>query len=426
MVQPPQVLNGTMVDATLEPTNDSSSCAETDSSVWYRFTAPERGAVVVQLDAAGEMDATVDLYKQVRSKLEFADGSATDSKGNGTLDTEGLEAGADYAIRVGNQTGSVANAFGLRVMIPTPPPAPPGQRLPAAGVSDRVDRLLNSGDAYWSRMHAGRTMRLSLQTDDCTSLDVYGPGTESFSGEPVRRLRCGGFGLFTPTRTGRHFLVVRAGRSRDVQLYTLRVARALRDDTTPGVVIRNHSTVKGSVDGGIDSRDLYQFGVRRRSALNLVLAGGPAMRLVSDDGRRMGSGNVIARTVPAGRYFVAVEGSGRYTLRLAVRTITRASLLFNGKRRATIAPGSSARLSLRVRPAAAGPSQITLERLDPIKGWQFLRTYRPRVSKGLAKVPFRPPSVGRYRAVGRFLGSRNAAPDDTETARLRVQRPPTS
>ena len=58
LVDPPQSLTGTLVEATLEATQDASSCADTDGSVWYHFTAPPRGAVVIQLDAAGEMDAT--------------------------------------------------------------------------------------------------------------------------------------------------------------------------------------------------------------------------------------------------------------------------------------------------------------------------------------------------------------------------------
>ena len=78
--------------------------------------------IVIQLDAGGEMDATVDLYKSVRSKLTFVDCRATDSDGEATLDRDGLEAGADYAIRVGNQTGSVADTFKLRVLVPTAPP----------------------------------------------------------------------------------------------------------------------------------------------------------------------------------------------------------------------------------------------------------------------------------------------------------------
>ena len=121
VVDPPESLTGTLAEATLEPTNDASNCAATDGSVWYSFTAPPRGEIVIQLDAGGQMDATVDLYKSVRSKLEFVDCRATDSVGDATIDRDGLNAGATYALRIGNQTGSVADTFKLRVLVPTAP-----------------------------------------------------------------------------------------------------------------------------------------------------------------------------------------------------------------------------------------------------------------------------------------------------------------
>lgn len=421
-VDPPQSLTGTLVEATLEATQDSSECGDTDGSVWYHFTAPDRGSVVLLLDAAGEMDATVDLYKQVRSKLSFVDCGSTDSDGRITVVHDGLQSGADYAIRVANQTGSVADAFRLRVLVPTAPPAPPGRHLPRKGIKDHVDRVLNPADAYWTKMRAGQTMRMSLRTQHCTSLEVFGPGTTSFTDQaPEKRLSCGGYGLFTPTESGRHYLVVQAARDRDVQRYRLRVAKAGPDDTAPGILIHNHAKVSGSVNGGIDTRDLYRFDVTHRSALTLAVSGAPTMTLVRDDGARMGGGNLISRHVPAGRYFVAVSGSGRYALRLSLKTITRATLLVNGRHVATIGPGTAARLSLRVRPAVSGPSLITVERFDPIAGWQFLRTFRPTVRHGSARVRFTPPSIGRYRASAQYLGTRDAAPTTTGIARLLVQ-----
>jgi hypothetical protein len=424
LVDPPQSLSGTLVEATLEPTSDDSSCGTTDGSVWYRFTAPSRGEIVIQVDAGGEMDATVDLYKSVRSKLTLVDCTATDSVGDATIDQDGLDAGAHYALRIGNQTGSVADTFKLRVLVPTAPPQPPGRHLPARGVRNHVDRVLNPGDAYWSTMRAGRTMRLDLRTSHCTSLEVFGPGTKDFVTQPaLKRLPCGGYGVFTPTRTGRHYLVVRAARDRDVQRYRLRVAPARQDDTAPGVLIHNHEQIRGSVNGGLDTRDLFRFDATRRSALTLGLAGTPTLRLLRDDGSPLAAGNLIDRHVAKGRYYVAVSGSGRYALGLALKTITRSTSLVNGRHRATIAPEATARLTLRVRPAVAGPSLVTVERFDPIEGWQFLRHYRPDVSRGTAKVRFHPPAVGRYRMYATYLGTRDAAPSSTGLARLLVQRP---
>jgi len=423
-LQLPADVTGTLVDATIETTNDWSSCGPgTDASVWYRFTAPKRGAVIVQMDAAGEMDATIDLYRQVRSKLQSVNCAETDANGGATLDQEGLQVGAEYTIRIGRETGSVADRFSLRVLVPSPPPEPPGKPLPASGIKGSVDRLLNPGDAYRTRMREGRTMRLSLRADQCTGLDVYAPGTSSFGGSAAKSLSCGGYSLFTPTETGRYYLVVRAGRTRSKQPYRLQVATARRDDTTPGVFIGNNARVRGKVNGGIDARDLYRFDVTRRSTLTLDLTGGPTMRLVRDDGGRIGRGDYIERTVPAGRYFVAVQGEGRYTLRRVSRTITKASVTFNGRRSAKAAPGASARLALRVRPAVDGPGLMTVERFDPIDGWQFTRRYRVNVRAGTATVTFLPPSVGRYRVTGEFKGSRVAAAAYAGRAHLRVQGP---
>lgn len=67
---------------------------------------------------------------------------------------------------------------------------------------------------------------------------------------------------------------------------------------------------------------------------------------------------------------------------------------------------------------------ITVERRDPIAGWQFLRRFHRTVSDGQARVTFLPPSVGRYRAFGEYLGSRSAAPATADkVAKLVVQKP---
>jgi hypothetical protein len=420
-VDPPQTVKGTLVDATVEPGIDDGGCATIDGSVWYRFKAPKRGAIVLDLDAAGEMDAVIDLYRQVRSRFDEVNCEQTDSTGIATLDQENLKPGDDYAIRVGRLAGSVADTFTLRVLIPDPAPEPPGKPLPAKGTKGSVDRLVNSGDAYWTRMRAGQTMRLSLRSDRCMSLTVFPPGTRSFSGF---NRRCAGYRLFTPTETGRYFLVVNALRGRDKQRYKLRAAPARKDDTSPGIFIRNNAKVRGRVNGGIDSRDLYRFDVTRRSTLTLRITGGPELRLVTDQGRRLDRGSDIERRVSPGRYFVAVQGQGKYTLRRVSRTITKTVVGFNSRSAATVSPGSSTRLTVRVTPGVDGPARMTLERFDPIDGWQFAKKYRVTVRSGRAQVSFRPPGVGRYRLYGEFLGTRVAADsEDFSPARLRVQGP---
>lgn len=421
-VNPPQTVVGTLVDATLEPTNDFSECEDTEASVWYRFTAPKSGAIIIELDADGEMDAAVDVFQQVRSKLEFVDCAGTDRKGVATIDTADLEPGAEYSIRVGRQTGSVADTFTMRVLIPSPDPQPPGKPLPARGAKGSVDRLVNSGDAYWTRMREGVTMRVSLRVNQCTTLAIYGPGTREFGDNAVMERRCGGYALFTPNVSGRHFLVVWAGRSRDTQRYRLRVAPARRDDTSPGIFIGNNARVSGRVNGGIDSRDLFRFDVPRRSELRLWVTGGPELRLVTDNGARYGVDTSFDITVRPGRYYVAVEGSGKYTLHRVSRTITDSVVRFNGQRATTVTPGSNVQMALRVSPAVSGPAVMVLERRDPIDGWQFVRRYRLMVSNGSAQASFTP-DVGHYRLSGEFQGTRTSASSETSFARLRVQGP---
>lgn len=140
VVNPPRALTGTLVDATLELMMIFSYCTSTDASVWYRFTAPARGAIIVQLDAGGDMDGAVHVFRRVRSRLQFLDCAFTDARGLATVDNDGLEPGAQYVVRVSKEVGSVADQFRLRVLIPAPPPQPPGTRLPGKGVRDRVDR----------------------------------------------------------------------------------------------------------------------------------------------------------------------------------------------------------------------------------------------------------------------------------------------
>lgn len=329
--------------------------------------------MVVQFDAAGDLDATVDVYERNRSQLTSLACAVNDRKG---------------------------------------------------GARDDVDRIVNPSDAWSVRLRAGRTYRVNLAAQGCTSLAEYAPGTESFDEKAEKRLSCGGYRLFTPEHSGRHSLLVEAGRRRGTQAYRLQVGRARVDGTAPGIFIRNYARVRGRVNGELDSVDLYRFDVVRRSTLNLSVSGGPELTLLRERGKRIESNtDSVRRAVRAGRYFVAVRGSGRYRLRRISRAITHSALSFDGRRSATTSPGRTSALTLAVRPAVSGRARITVERFDPLSGWQFLRTYRVRVSGGRARVSFTPPSVGRYRARASFLGSRAASPSDTGVARLRVAAP---
>jgi hypothetical protein len=420
-INPPQTVNGTVRDATVQNNEAFSSCESGDATVWYAFTAPARGAVVVQLDAGGELDASIDVFKRERSELTEEDCDNTDKKGLATLRLEDLD--GEYLIRVSKHFDSDPGPFTLAVLVPSAPARPPGKPLPLKGVKDSVDTLSNPSDAFSTQMTAGTSYRLSLAANQCTSLSVYGPNTGSFGSSPKKQLRCGGYRLFTPERSGRYSLLVEAGRSRGTQKYRLNVKRALLDDTTPGIFIRNNARVRGRVNGRVDSVDLYRFDVTSRSSLTLRVSGGPVLTLLKPGGRRLDRGDFIDTNVAVGRYYVAVRGRGKYTLRRISKTITRSRVTFNGKRKAVITPGSSARLVLGVSPSVAGRSTILLEKFDPLEGWQFLRRIHPRVFSGRASVTFVPPSIGRYRATATFRGSKLASGSDAGQARLNV-RPP--
>src|SRR4051794_11889967 len=59
----PASVSGTLVEATKGP-DEPGSCGDSDESVWYEFTAPARGHIVVLVDAAGDLDAVVDIFRR--------------------------------------------------------------------------------------------------------------------------------------------------------------------------------------------------------------------------------------------------------------------------------------------------------------------------------------------------------------------------
>jgi hypothetical protein len=418
-----QTVDGTVTDATRQNTEASSFCAPSDATVWYRFTPPKKGSVVLQFDAGGNLDATVSVFERTRSQLETVDCEDSDRNGQVTMDLSDLDPAKEYLIQVGKRFESDPGDFTLGVLVASPPASPPGKPLPSRGVKDTVDRLVNPSDAYNATLLAGVSYRISEFNRGCVGLEVFGPGTRSFDDVAERRLGCGGYRLFTPEKTGRYFFVATAGRGRGAQPYHLRVARAKTDDTIPGIFIRNNARVKGRVNGRVDSLDLYRFDVTRKSDLTLRLSGGPDLFLLGHGGRRLDSGSFIEGRIKPGRYFAAVRGSGRYTLRRISRVITHATTRFDGREKAKAAPGETVSLTLNVSPGVSGRGVIEVDRLDPVEGWQFLRKYHVRVVGGRATIAFTPPSVGHYRAQSSYRGTRISSPSETGLAKLFVRGP---
>src|SRR4051794_23445811 len=57
-------VNGTTAESTVETNEPGSTCASISGSVWYSVSAPAKGDVVVSLKAAGDLDATVEVFRR--------------------------------------------------------------------------------------------------------------------------------------------------------------------------------------------------------------------------------------------------------------------------------------------------------------------------------------------------------------------------
>jgi hypothetical protein len=435
----PAVVRGNLVGATLEADEPISACGPIKNSVWYAFRVGAARGVLTALDAAGDMDAIVEIFVRERSQLSPVACQTTNRRGQATADFDAAP-DTDYVIRVAALANSVVDDFTLRVVVPDEPAQPPGRPLAGAGISAAVDRFANPDDAWSVRLRARRTYRLNFVTNGsgCAQVELYPAGTSSFgAGEPLRALRCDAHTVFTPAVSGRYPILVRAPRaSRDRLHYRLRVGAAGSDDTAPGLPLANDDRVSGSLQGAeLDALDLYRFGLGRRSDVRLRLRTGAGFDVVllDDSGHKLScacgfAGNKqLERRLRPGHYFVAVRArdgaGGGYVLSRLARDITRSRMLVGDSTTATLSPGATARLSLRVTPAVDGRASLLVERHDPLSGWLFAALLRPRVSAGVASVDFQPPSVGRWRVTGTFDGTRTASPSEGGTARFRVEEP---
>jgi hypothetical protein len=439
---PPQRVTGTTVDATNEPA-EPRSCARrpTGGSVWYALAPSAARTVLLDLDAAGDLDAVIDVYRRERSQVSAVTCGLTGSDGHARVDFD-EEAGAGYLVRVAPRAGSSPDAFTLEARIVQPPARPPGRALPARGVRATVDRATNPDDAWSVRLRAGRSYRVNVVSRPgapCVRAELFPPGTSSFDEPPARVLPCGGYRLMTPRseeggRWSVHVVAPRGERGRSG--YRLHVAPARADDTAPGRFIANDARVAGTLHGShADVLDLYRFDVTFRSTLDLGLRTGRPfdLLLLGGRGRRIacdcageGPKRLSLRLRP-GRYFAAVRATrgagGSYVLSRLSKTITRTRVRIDGRRRAAAAPGRAVTIGVAVSPSASGPVTVDVERFDPLFGWQFLRRARPRAVAGRAAVAFRPPSVGHYRATAVFEGTRQSAPSGPEVALLTVAGP---
>lgn len=422
-VSVPSTVNGTTRDATLENNDPGSGCGSVERSVWFSFDPATSRRVAIELSARGDLEAVIDVYRRDRSQLESRDCDTTNRRGDASV-VFAAETGERYLIRVSEQVGSESADFTLELFEPEPEARPPGRRLPRRGGVATVDRAHDLTDAWSKRLRVGTpyVVTVASRSGACPTVGVYQPGINSFnSAEEVDGSRCNAHNLFTPERNGRHSFLVRAGRGeRGAQRYRLRVRRAKRDDTAPGNILRNYERVRGHVGPQqADVVDLHRFYVHRRSNVTLRFASSGPLTLELRNVRGIlmdTSSGTLRRELRRGRFYATVRaegGGGRYRLQPVVREITRSRIRFNGQRQAVISPGQAATAAVTVSPAARGRITITVQRLDPLEGWQFYRRFRRRTTGGRAQGTFVPRRPGRFRARAVYSGSRLSAPSET-------------
>lgn len=197
----------------------------------------------------------------------------------------------------------------------------------------------------------------------------------------------------------------------------------------------HYARIRGGLDGRrTDRLDLYAFDVTRRSVLFLRLQAAPKrhidVRLLDAGGHQIkcacgGSGPVeLRKGLHRGRYFVAVRAkdrtAGPYALLRASRTITKSSL--SAAPTASL-PGVPTTLTATVTPPVDGPVAFEVQQLDPLAGWQYVRSLPGRAVAGVATATVAAPTIGRWRARASFIGTRGRAPSLTGFAPFSVERP---
>jgi hypothetical protein len=443
----PATLNGTTIGATIVPSEPTSSCGNTVNSVWYTLhTSTTVQRIGVELAAAGKLDATVDVYRAVRSSLGEVTCQQTEEEGKASLTFKAAK-NAVYEIRVAALADSQLASFTLSVFLPTPAVTPPGLPLRAGGASGQVDRIQNINAAYALTLHAGVSYMINLANRTkhgaCVSGALFAPGTSSFEdGSPLLRIECGGYRLFTPGpgQGGRYsFEITPRTQYAGVQRFHLQVAPAGPDETAPGVALGNYGVAHAYLHGdGAQVLRLYRLDVTSHSNLTLRLSAPKAaqfnLRLLNQNGAQIAcqcgarGSQKLQQKLTVGRYYVAVSArngsSGSFTLERESRTITHTEVYFAGARshagRASAPAGRATPIHVRVTTGASGPVTVEVERFDPVFGWQFYRQVRARVDAGIASIPFTAPAVGRWRVNAAYAGSRVSSPSSVGFSYLLV------
>ena len=432
LIDPPATARGTTVGATTEQSDPFNSCAQLSSTVWYRMSDAPGGRIVIRLQADGDLDGAIAVYATRRSQLSQVACGVTDARGRSQF-VFSAQAGATYYIEIGRLRNSVDGTFTLRVTAPGPASRPPGTRLPRRGVRSTLEPLDRPDKAWWARMQPGTTYKINLVPDRgrCIAYSLFEPGTSDFeNGGAVLRRPCGGYATYTPGPKGggRYsiFVQVRGTRS-GAQGYRLQVSPAGPNDVGPGLPLANQQTRHGSLNAArINVVNFFHFDVVLGSDVTLRMRsrGRFDLVLLSETGRRIdcecdGSGRAyIRRGLAPGHYFAVVRAQtgsrGSYRVSLLIRVITQTQTLLGGSRTATVPPGQTASVEVRVTPAAAGHVSTYIERFLPLDGWVFSRRVNLVTgSDGVARLAWRPPTLGRGRMRSFFRGTSSASPSSS-------------
>jgi hypothetical protein len=417
-------VTGSTLGATTD-SNDPRSCGLAGGTVWYTVVPVRAQRLVLQLHATGDLDAAVAVVRHIRSEYDTVACGKTDAKGDAALAWD-VERGVSYLVAVGQRRGSPPGDFTLDVLAASGREALPGSQLPSGGIGSTVNWLTDVNDIYWTTLVAGRTYRLAFQSTACATLILRDKRRE------IASYACSEYTTFTPGPDGggRYSLDVVAPSRSTTATYRLQVAAAGADDVGEGLELRNLSTAHGSLTPSrVDVVDLYHFDVAQASDVRLRLGEAAGARfnvtLLTDTGARIGNSDRQLRLrLRPGHYVAAVRGdvgspSGRYTLGLVVRQLTKTTLTDFA---ANVPPGTAVTFTVGTSPAPeGGVLELEIDRFDPLTGWQFSRLIRVSVRGG--SVSWTPPALGRWRARARFLGTLAFSPSESAYVAVLVGNP---
>ena len=162
--------------------------------------SPRAGRIAIKLRAGSDVDTSLVVLRQVRSKSQLVGCAQTGRNGQGTT-TLDLERGGRYLIAVGQQRGSPPGPFSFQVIAAQARETEATRVLGTHGVRDSVHGLADVNDLYVVRFRPGVTYRIAFRSGEpCPSLSLFRRGgvrAQGFSG-----IDCAGYRTFTPVPNG--------------------------------------------------------------------------------------------------------------------------------------------------------------------------------------------------------------------------------